>query len=140
MHYSFIENIITFKTLSNAIINVQRAIHQEIIPGNVKRSLKLAMVMLEKTGTVNVISRVLKWMALLTVSSNNPWQLKLKSISLLNCFAVHPLQQRFGRVWLSSSWGCWHLKNFCKEAFPFCSFYNQTHGKLHGICKQMWEK
>lgn len=60
MHYSFIENIITFKTLSNAIINVQRAIHQEIIPGNVKRSLKLAMVMLEKTGTVNVISRVLK--------------------------------------------------------------------------------
>lgn len=68
-------------------------------------------------------------MALLTVSYNNPWQLKLKSISLLKCFAVHPLQQCFVRVRLCSSWGCWHVTNFCKEAFFFFFFrffYNQN--------------
>lgn len=42
--------------------------------------------MLEKTGTVNITSKVLKRMALLTVSYNNPWQLKPKSVFLLKMF------------------------------------------------------
>lgn len=42
--------------------------------------------MLEKTGTVIVTSKDLKLIALLTVKYNNPWQLKLKSVSLLKMF------------------------------------------------------
>lgn len=76
----------------------------------------MVTVMLEKTGTVNVTSKVLKWMALLTVSYNNPWQLKPKSISLLKMFCHPSFATVLCKSMMGSSRGCWHFKNFGKSA------------------------
>lgn len=98
-----------------------------------KWSLKL--VMLEKTGTVNVTSKVLEWRSLLTLCYNHPWQSKPKSISLLKMFCRPSFATEcFVRVWLCSSRGCWPSTNSAQPAL--LGFFNQTHGKIGGLCKK----
>lgn len=96
------------------------------------KSLKLVTVMLEKTGTVNITSKVSKWMVLLTVSYNNPWNLKTKSFSLLKMFC----RPSFTTVLCKSMTLLITGLLAFYRLWQVCFFFNWTHGKLHRLCRK----